>query len=162
MHYEEVARRLLGESENDGSNQLPAEIVRYFSDVVEFSSKKFADLQTRIDDNEHHIQVLEKAKESSRTPHFLLLNTPKVRLFPEDAAVELKQKFRKILDRATQEMFDCTLTERHLLRAKLCQEAEQLLLDVESEATTLWMEAQGEWNAWDHLYRVTPPSSRRR
>jgi hypothetical protein len=43
-----------------------------------------------------------------------------------------------------------------LLRAKLFREAEKLLEDVEREATTKWMEAQGEgWNGWDHLYRVT-------
>ena len=38
MDYDEVARRLLGESENDGPSQLPAEIIRYFADIVEFSS----------------------------------------------------------------------------------------------------------------------------
>jgi hypothetical protein len=36
------------------------------------------------------------------------------------------------------------------------KEAEKMLDDVEKEATTKWMEAQGEaWNGWDHLYRVT-------
>ena len=53
-------------------------------------------------------------------------------------------------------MLKCTLSERHLLRAKLCRDAEKLLEDVEKDATTKWMEAQGEaWNGWDHLYRVT-------
>ena len=155
MDYDEVARRLLGESENDGPSQLPAEIIRYFADIVEFSSGKFADLQTRIDDNEHHIQVLERAKECSKAPHFLTLNTPKVRLFPEDSVAKLQQKFQKILDEASLRMLNDTIMERHLLRAKLCQEAESLLLEVQKEAITRWMDAQGQWNAWDHLYRVT-------
>ncbi len=108
MNYDEVARRLLGESENDGPSQLPAEIIRYFADIVEFSSGKFADLQTRIDDNEHHIQVLERAKECSKAPHFLTLNTPKVRLFPEDSVAKLQQKFQKILDEASLKPINAT------------------------------------------------------
>jgi hypothetical protein len=52
-------------------------------------------------------------------------------------------------------MLNDTIMERHLLRAKLCQEAESLLLEVQKEAITRWMDAQGQWNAWDHLYRVT-------
>ena len=53
-------------------------------------------------------------------------------------------------------MLECTLKERHLLLAKLCREAEQLIEDVVKEAMTKWMEAQGdEWNGWDHLYPVT-------
>ena len=53
-------------------------------------------------------------------------------------------------------MLECSLKERHLLRAKLCREAEQLIEDVEKEAMTKWIEAQeDEWNGWDHLYPVT-------
>ena len=53
-------------------------------------------------------------------------------------------------------MLECSLKERYLLRAKLCREAEQLIEEVEKEAMTKWMEAQGnEWNGWDHLYPVS-------
>jgi hypothetical protein len=156
MDYEEVARRLLGETENDGPNVLPAEIIRYYSEIVELASKQFADLQKQVDDNEHHIKVLERAVENGKAPNFLQLNAPKVRFFPDDSAESLQQSYRNILDEAALAMLKCTLSERHLLRAKLCREAEKMLEDVEKEATAKWMEAQGEgWNGWDHLYRVT-------
>jgi hypothetical protein len=156
MDYEEVARRLLGEKDNDGPNVLPAEIIEYFSEVVELASEQFADLQKQVDDNEHHIKVLERAVENVKAPNFLQLNAPKVRFFPDDSAKTLEQSYRNILDQATLAMLKCTLSERHLVRAKLCREAEKLLEDVERDATTKWMEAQGEgWNGWDHLYRVT-------
>ena len=109
-----------------------------------------------MDDNEHHIKVLDKARENGKPPNFLILTTSDVRLFQDKSTAALQQSFRKILDRAAQEMLECTLKERHLLRAKLCREAEQLIEDVEKEAMTKWMEAQGdEWNGWDHLYPVT-------
>jgi hypothetical protein len=156
MDYEEVARRLLGETDNVGPNVLPAEISRFYSEVVELASKQFADLQKQVDDNEHHIEVLERAVENGKPPNFLKLNAPKVRFFPDDSAKTLEQSYRNILDQATLAMLKCTLSERHLVRAKLCREAEKLLEDVERDATTKWMEAQGEgWNGWDHLYRVT-------
>jgi hypothetical protein len=156
MDYEEVARRLLGETDNVGPNILPAEISRFYSEVVELASKQFADLQKQVDDNEHHIEVLERAVENGKPPNFLILNAPKVRFFPDDSAKILQQSYRNILDEATLAMLKCTLSERHLVRAKLCREAEKLLEDVERDATTKWMESQGEgWNGWDHLYRVT-------
>ena len=123
---------------------------------MESASKIFADLQQQLDDNEHHIKVLDKAREHGKPPNFLIPKTPEVRLFPDESTKALQQSFRKILDRAAQEMLECTLKERHLLRAKLCREAEQLIEDVEKEAMTKWMEAHGdEWNGWDHLYPVT-------
>jgi len=156
MDYEEVAYRLLGQRDNVEPNVLPAAIIRCYSEIVESASKKFADLQQQLDDNEHHIKVLDKARENGKPPNFLILKTPEVRLFPDESTAALQQSFRKILDRAAQEMLECTLKERHLLRAKLCREAEQLIEDVEKEAMTKWMEAQGdEWNGWDHLYPVT-------
>ena len=156
MDYEEVARRLLGEKDNDGPNVLPAEIIEYFSEVVELASEQFADLQKQVDDNEHHTKVLERALENGKPPNFLMLNAPKVRFFPDEPAESLQRSYQKILDEASLAMLKCTLSERHLLRAKLCREAEKLLEDVEKDATTKWMEAQGEgWNGWDHLYRVT-------
>ena len=156
MDYEEVARRLLRDTDNDGPNVLPAEIIRYYSEIVELASEQFAALQKQVDDNEHHINVLERAVENGKTPNFLTLNAPKVRFLPDESAESLRQNYRKILDEAALAMLKCTLSERHLLRAKLCREAEKLLEDVEREATTKWMEAQGEgWNGWDHLYRVT-------
>ena len=156
MDYEEVARRLLGETDNVGPNILPAKISRFYSEVVELASKQFADLQKQVDDNEHHIKVLERAVENGKPPNFLMLNAPKVRFFPDDSAKILQQSYRNILDEATLAMLKCTLSERHLVRAKLCREAEKLLEDVERDATTKWMESQGEgWNGWDHLYRVT-------
>ena len=156
MDYEEVARRLLRDTDNDGPNVLPAEIIRYYSEIVELASEQFAALQKQVDDNEHHINVLERAVENGKTPNFLTLNAPKVRFLPDESAESLRQNYRKILDEAALAMLKCTLSERHLLRAKLCREAEKLLEDVEREATTKWMEAQEEgWNGWDHLYRVT-------
>ncbi len=41
----------------------------------------------------------------------------------------VKEKIRKILDRASLEMLNDTMTERHLLRAKLRQEAESYCLN---------------------------------
>ena len=156
MSYEEVSYRLLGQRDNVEPNVLPAAIIRWYSEIVESASKKFADLQQQLDDNEHHIKVLDKARENDKPPKFLLMKTPEVRLFPDESAKALQQSFRKILDGAAREMLECTLKERHLLRAKLCREAEQLIEDVEKEAMTKWMEAQGdEWNGWDHLYPVT-------
>lgn len=156
MDYEEVANRLLGQRDNVEPNVLPAEIIRFYSEIVESASKKFADLQQQLDDNEHHIKVLERARENGKPPNFLMLKTPEVRLFPDTSKATLQQSFRKILDGAALQMLECTLKERHLLRAQLCRDAEQLIEDVEKEAMTKWMEAQGdEWNGWDHLYPVT-------
>jgi len=156
MTYEEVGRRLLGEDDDVGPNQLPAAIIRCYSEIVDYASKKFADLQERLDDNEHHIGVLERAKENGKTPNFLMLKPPEVRLFPDESAANLQQIYRKVLDAAAQEMLRYTMIERYLLRAKLCKEAEELIEDVKSESVTKWMEAQGDgWNGWDHLYPVT-------
>jgi hypothetical protein len=69
MDYEEVARRLLGETDNDGQNVLPAEIIRFFSEIVESASNRFANLQKQVDDYEHHIRVLERAVEISKAPN---------------------------------------------------------------------------------------------
>jgi hypothetical protein len=61
LDCEEVARLLLGETDNDGPSVLPAEIILDYSEIVEFSSEKFADLQKQVDDdNEHHIKVLDR------------------------------------------------------------------------------------------------------
>jgi len=156
MAYEEVAYRLLGQRDNVGPNLLPEAIIRYYSELVESASSKFADLQQKLDDNEHHIKVLLKARVNGKPPNFLMLKTPEVKLFPADSTEALQRSFREILNRAAQEMLECTLKERYLLRAKLCREAEQLIEDVKLEAMTKWMEAQGdEWNGWDHLYPVT-------
>ncbi len=125
MDYEEVAYRLLGQRDNVEPNILPAAIIRLYSEIVESASKKFADLQQQLDDNEHHIKVLDKACEHVKPPNFLILKTPEVRLFPDESTKALQQSFREILDRAEQEMLECTLKKRHLLRAKLCREAEQ-------------------------------------
>ena len=114
-----VARRLLGESDNDGPNVLPAEIIRFFSEIVESASNQFADLQKQVDDNEHHIKVLERAVENGKAPNFLKLDPPKVRFFPDDAAESLQKSYRRILDEAALAMLKCTLSERHLLWAKL-------------------------------------------
>ena len=143
------------EKDNVGPDKIPAEIIQYFSDIVDFASTKFADLQTDVDGNEHHIKVLERAKESGKPPKFLILNPPEIRFFPEDLAKSLRDNFRKTLDNASLEMLECTLKQRYLLRARLRREAEKVLEDVEAEATEKWMEAQGEWNGWDQLYRVT-------
>jgi hypothetical protein len=84
-----------------------------------------------------------------------MLETPEVRFFQEDPAASIRQTFRRILDKATSDMLECILRERHLLRAKLCKEAETLLEVVRTEATDKWMETQGEWNGWDHLYPIS-------
>jgi hypothetical protein len=83
------------------------------------------------------------------------MQTPVVRLLPAESVSVLQKSFRDILDKAALDMLACTLKERHVLRAKLCREAEQLIEEVEKFAMTKWMEAQGEWNGWDHLYPVT-------
>ena len=58
---------------------------------MESASKKFADLQQRLDDNEHHIEVLDKARESCKPPNFLTLKTPEVRLIPDESIVALSK-----------------------------------------------------------------------
>ena len=85
MDYEEVAYRLLGQRDNVEPNVLPDAIIRLFSEIVESASKKFADLQQQLDDNEHHIKVLDKAREHGKPPNFLILKTPEVRLFPDES-----------------------------------------------------------------------------
>ena len=58
------------------------------------------------------------------------MKTPDVRLFPDESAKALQQSFRNILDGApgaAREMSEYTLKERHLLPAKPCREAEQLI-----------------------------------
>ncbi len=59
MYYEEVANRLLGQRNNVGPNVLPAEIIRFFSEIVESASKIFADLPQQLDDNKHHWHIKE-------------------------------------------------------------------------------------------------------
>jgi hypothetical protein len=155
MDYNEVGDRLSGQKANDGIDKLPAEILQYYSEIVEFASNKFADIQQQLDDNEHHIGVLLKAKANQKLPHFLQMNAPEVRLFPEESIKNLQRKFREILDVASRDMLQCTLSERYLLRAKLFREAEKRVEEVETEALTKWMEAQDDgWNGWDNIYKV--------
>jgi hypothetical protein len=97
MDYEEVARRLLRDTDNDGPNVLPAEIIRYYSEIVELSSEHFAALQKQVDDNEHHINVLERAVENGKTPNFLTLNAPKVRFLPDESAEAFDKTIGKYL-----------------------------------------------------------------
>ena len=59
MDCEAVARRLL-KTDNDGSNQLPAEIIRYYSE--DFAIKRFADLQKQLDESEYNIKIFGKGK----------------------------------------------------------------------------------------------------
>ena len=156
MDYGEVAERLLGLKENTGEDQLPPAIIEYYREIVEFASNKFADLQRNLVYNEHHLEVLKKAKDNGKLPHFLKLNPVKVRFFPEDETTSLTQKYQKVLDEAAAQMLEYTLAERESLGVKLCNEAEKLNDEVETEAMTKWMESQGTtWNRWDHLYKVT-------
>jgi hypothetical protein len=73
---------------------LPAAIIRCHSEIVDYANKKFADLQERLDDNEHHICILERAKENGKTPNFLMLKQQEVRLFPEKSASSLQKSYR--------------------------------------------------------------------
>ncbi len=61
------------------------------------ASEQFADLQKQVDDNEHHLKVLERAVENDKAPNFLKLNAPKVRFFPDKSAESLQQSYRNIL-----------------------------------------------------------------
>jgi hypothetical protein len=79
-----------------------------------------------VDDNDHHYKVLERAVENGKAPNFLKLNAPKVRIFADQSAESLQQIYRN-LDEAALVMLKCILSERHLLCAKLCREAEELL-----------------------------------
>ena len=130
MDYEEVAYRLLGQRDNVGPSLLPEAIIRFYMEVVESASSKFADLQQKLDDNEHHIKVLYTAHVNGKPPEFLMLRTPKIRLFPADSTAAFQRRNRDILDRAAQKMLECTLNERYLLRAKLCHQTEKLIEDV--------------------------------
>ena len=131
MDYEEVAYRLLGQRNNVGPNMLPEAIIRFYTEVVESTSSKFADLQQKLDDNEHHIKVLHTAHVNGKPPNFLMLKAPEIRLFPADSTAAFQRRNRDILDRAAQKkMLECTLNERYLLRAKLCHQTEKLIEDV--------------------------------
>jgi hypothetical protein len=160
MDYEEVAYRLLGTKDNVEPNLLPEPIIQFYSEIVEYATNKFAVLQQQLDDNEHHIKVLHHASENGKPPNFLKMQAPEVRLLPAESVSVLQKSFREILDKAALDMLTCTLKERHVLRAKLCREAEQLIEEVKKVAMTKWMEAQGEWNGWDHLYPVTAEVNR--
>jgi hypothetical protein len=158
MDYEEVAYRLLGTKDNVEPNLLPEPIIQFYSEIVEYATNKFAVLQQQLDDNEHHIKVLHHARENGKPPNFLKMQAPEVRLLPAESVSVLQKSFREILDKAALDMLTCTLKERHVLRAKLCREAEQLIEEVKKVAMTKWMEAQG--NGWDHLYPVTAEVNR--
>lgn len=156
MDYGEAAQRLLGLKENTGQDQLPPAVINYYTEIVEFASNKFADLQRNLIYNDHHLEVLKKSKDNGKLPNFLKLNPVKVRFFSEEETTSLTQKYQQALDEAAAKMLDYTLAERESLGAKLCSEAEKLNEEVETEAMTKWMESQGtNWNRWDHLYKVT-------
>lgn len=159
MDYNDVAGRLLGRTENDGPDQLPPAIIQYFTEIVDFASKKFADLREQLSHNEHHFTVLKRVKDEGKLPHFLQLKSLEVKFFPEDEAADLHQEYRKILDEAATQMLDSTLKKRESLGKKLRRRAEELIEEVEKEAMSKWIEAQGTqeqaWNRWDHLFRVT-------
>lgn len=159
MDYEEVSNRLLGLKANEGQDQLTPAIIRYFEEIVQFASQKFADVQQQLTENEHHLEILKRAQDDGKTPHFLQMKTVEVRFFPDDEKAILQQEYRKLLDDTAERMLECTLKMRHSLRAKLCRQAEILMREVEEDAVLKWMEAQGThdgvWNRWDHIFRVT-------
>jgi hypothetical protein len=93
MDYNDVAGRLLGRTENDGPDQLPPAIIQYFTEIVDFASKKFADLREQLSHNEHHFTVLKRVKDEGKLPHFLQLKSLEVKFFPEDEAADLHQEY---------------------------------------------------------------------
>ena len=159
MDYEEVSDRLLGLKANEGQDQLTPAIIRYFEDIVRFASQKFADVQQQLTENERHLEILKRAQDDGKTPHFLQMKTVEVKFFPDDEKALLQQEYRKLLDDTASRMLECTLKVRHSLRTKLCRQAEVMIGEVEEDAVTKWMEAQGAhdgvWNRWDHIFRVT-------
>jgi hypothetical protein len=123
---------------------------------VDFANNKFAEVLQQLITNEYHLKVLTKVRDKGKLPIFLKMNPIKVRFFPEEQMASLTQKYQKALDEADAKMLDSTLEERQSYGAKLCEEAEKLSNEVEKEAMTEWMEAQGNsWNRWDHFYTVT-------
>ena len=155
MAYIVLGKMLRQERVDEESKVFPEEIFRYFSDIVEFASKKFADMQARLNFNEHHISVLERAKESDKIPNFLKQNIPSIKYFPEESSMSLKRSFEEMQCEMAKLMLDRTLQERYILRLKLYKEAEALSDVVELEARTKWIDAQGDlWNTWDHVYPV--------
>jgi hypothetical protein len=159
MDYEEVSNRLLGLKANEGQDQLAPAIIKYFEEIVQFASQRFADVQLQLTQNEHHLETLKRAQNDGKIPHFLQMKTVEVRFFPEDEKTLLQQEYRKILDDTANRMHESTLKMRYSLGAKLCRKAEVLMGEVHEEAVTKWMEAQGTqdgvWNRWDHIFRVT-------
>ena len=154
--YRALGQILRQENSGEGPSQLPEEILRYFNNLVDSASDKFADMQKRLNDNEHHINVLERAKAIDKIPNFLKPKIPTVKFFPEDSAVSLRKSYEEMQLETSKRMLERTLRERYILRAKLYQEAGELQNVVELEARTKWIEAQGErWNAWDQLYPVS-------
>ncbi len=75
-------------------------------------------------------------KQAVKIQHFLSLTTPKVStdLFPADAATELMASFKTVLKRTSEELLDLTIAAREDMDAKLCREAETVMVDIHSHA----------------------------
>ena len=159
MDYNDVAGRLLGLIENEGQDQLPPAIIQCYEEIVDLASNKFADLRQQLSHNDHHYSVLKRAKDEGKLPHFLQLKSLEIKFFQEEDAADIHQEYRKILDTAATQMLDYTLKKRESIGKRLRRRAEELIEEIEKEAMSKWMAAQGTqeqaWNRWDHLFRVT-------
>lgn len=154
MDYRDLARRLRKEHENTGPNEIPESIFLCFEETVEFARGKVASVQHRLRENEHHTEVLSRAKANGKIPRFLQLEVPRVCYFEEESRKSIENTLRQKLEKASTEMLDCILNERNQLKEKLIQEAEQLSDELRTYAMEKWMEFQDSWNGWDHLYPV--------
>ena len=93
---------------------------------MEFARGKVASVQHRSRENEHHTEVLSRAKANGKIPRFLQLEVPRVCYFEEESRKSIENTLRQKLEKASTEMLDCILNERNQLKEKLIQEAEQL------------------------------------
>jgi len=153
MHYSEISDRLLGKSENVGPYVIPEEFFDYFSVLTNFATAKYEDLLQQFEDNEHHIETLAKFKSNNSFPPFLLMQSPKIRFFPEAETKELENSLQKRKETLGREMLQEFLDKRLQMRNNLVRSVEPLKDELQNFAVEKWLEAQAnDWNAWDQLY----------
>lgn len=158
MPKQEVVNRLFGRIPNEGEDQIPAEVITYFTDLVQFASSEFADLQQRLANNEYHLERLLGFRSRNEVPNFLNIKMPEINsdFFETEDRTRLEGKFQRVLDQASKSMLDIFIKEREDMREELYRHAEEADDEVQLEAMNRWILLHGvrAWNAWDHKYPV--------
>lgn len=158
MSAQEVLKRLLGEVDDVGPNQIPSKVSEYFSELVGFTSKRFSDWMIEFESNDEHLKKLEVLKIHNQVPLFLRnMKIPKLNseIFRDAMAQKLQSAFGNCISAAQSSMRDLMIEERKSFRRTLLDEADRLSVTVKDEAISKWMSYQGGWNSWDHICPVT-------